>query len=542
MAPARASRAETLLMHGSTDIEAFTPILMGFADASPGLRIIYEQRSTNEIYLLAERACLDGEAGADLLVSSSVDQQVKLVNDGCAQPHVSPETQSLPSWANWRDEVFGVTSEPAVMVYNRALVPAGDVPRSRFDLIDLLRPPGNLFVGRIATYDIERSGLGLSLCLSGCAAGNDVRPADRSLRPQRCRRYLLLRRDHRLGCRGGISDRLQYAGLLCARNVPPRMIASGVVALSDYTLVLSRAALVPRNASNASAAKRFIDFALSKVGRGLLADAALIVSFDASSEEDATALQTAGSASGRSRFPRRCLSASTDKSEGCSSNSGRPASTPVERYPSEPTNDRIWRLLGSINACPEPEPATPIAFPPTNRSVRSRFPGLLCNPAQNDIVCGLTLFWDQGVRDRCRKSNSVKAKRSFPKAIERVLLQDPLRSSRDFLEYPRLGGERPDRNDRHLRRGRNHRRNERDRQRPEIGVRGGRRADALQALYGGRDHQPTRGRSAGGDGICAHDESGGSRLDQKDVLVDQPARVSGAMPGRRRHLEDSLFG
>ena len=158
--PSENAARETLLIHGSTDIEAFTPILEGFADASPNLRIIYEQRSTNEIYVLAERACTGGGGNADLLVSSSIDQQIKLVNDGCAQPHVSPQTEALPSWANWRDEVFGLTSEPAVSVYNRALVPPGDVPQSRFDLIDLLRPSGNLYTGRIATYDIEQSGLG----------------------------------------------------------------------------------------------------------------------------------------------------------------------------------------------------------------------------------------------------------------------------------------------------------------------------------------------------------------------------------------------
>ncbi len=288
------SARETLLIHGSTDIEAFMPILTGFAGASPNLRIIYEQRSTNEIYLLAERACIDGKADADLLVSSSVDQQIKLVNDGCAQLHVSPETQTLPSWANWRDEVFGVTLEPAVMVYNRALVPPGDVPRSRFDLIDLLRSSGNLYAGRIATYDIERSGLGYLFAFvdaqQATTFGRLIEAFGRSDVVATC-------------CSAEIIDAVAEGEYLIAYNMLgsyalARAAADdriGVVAPSDYTLILSRAALVPRDAANARAGKRFIDFALSGIGRQLLAEAALIVSFDGAAEDDTAVLPTAAS-------------------------------------------------------------------------------------------------------------------------------------------------------------------------------------------------------------------------------------------------------
>ena len=91
-------------------------------------------------------------------MSSAVDQLVELVNDGCALPHRSAETAALPPARNWRDEVFGVTREPAVIIYNRDLVPPEEAPRSRFDLIDLLRPADTRFAGRVATYDIEALG------------------------------------------------------------------------------------------------------------------------------------------------------------------------------------------------------------------------------------------------------------------------------------------------------------------------------------------------------------------------------------------------
>ncbi|MEQ9327792.1 MAG: ABC transporter substrate-binding protein, partial [Rhodospirillales bacterium] len=160
LGPPPETAARELHIHGSTDVAPFHPILERFSTLNPDLFIRYEQRGTNDIYDKAAAACDENRASADLLISSSIDQQVKLVNDGCAQPHVSAGTAAVPDWAKWRNEVFGLTRELAVIVYNRDLVPEADVPASRFDLIALLRRPGGRYAGKIATYDIERSGLG----------------------------------------------------------------------------------------------------------------------------------------------------------------------------------------------------------------------------------------------------------------------------------------------------------------------------------------------------------------------------------------------
>jgi ABC-type Fe3+ transport system substrate-binding protein len=77
---------------------------------------------------------------------------------------------------------------------------------------------------------------------------------------------------------------------LARAEVDPRI---GVVAPADYTLILARAALIPRWAENPEPAKRFIDFLLSEEGRQQLAEASLIVSFG-SSEEGGSPLLSGG--------------------------------------------------------------------------------------------------------------------------------------------------------------------------------------------------------------------------------------------------------
>ncbi|MEO0819271.1 MAG: ABC transporter substrate-binding protein [Pseudomonadota bacterium] len=268
--------APRFVIHGSADIERFAPILDAFAARMPALRIVYEQRTTNDIYARAAAACAAGEASAHLLVSSSIDQQVRLVNDGCAEPHRSRVTDAAPAWARWRDEVFGLTREPAVMVYNRTLVPAAEVPRSRFDLIDLLRPAENRYTGRIATYDVERSGLGY---LFAFADSQQATTFGRLIEAFGRNRVAVAASSAALieGVASGdylVAYNILGSYALARAEEDPRL---GVVAPADYTLLLTRAALIPRGAGQPAAARAFIDFALGKAGQALLAEALLIV-------------------------------------------------------------------------------------------------------------------------------------------------------------------------------------------------------------------------------------------------------------------------
>lgn len=288
LGPTPETAARRLVIEGSTDVTPFRPILEGFSARNPDIAIRYEQRGTNDIYDRAAAACDAGEAGADLLVSSSIDQQVKLVNDGCAQAHVSPGTATVPDWAKWRNEVFGLTRELAVIVYNRDLVVGEDVPSSRFDLIDLLRRPGGRYAGKIATYDIERSGLGYLFAFADSQAattfGRLIEAFGRNNVVATC-------------CSAEIIDGVAEGRYLIAYNLlgsyalarsrnDPRI---GILPPSDYTLVMSRAGLVPRHARNPEAAKQLIDYMLSPEGRRLFSASGLMVdSMNHPTEDDGT--------------------------------------------------------------------------------------------------------------------------------------------------------------------------------------------------------------------------------------------------------------
>ncbi len=271
--------AHRLTVRGTTDIVLFGPVLRAFTAAYPQYVVDYEQWGSNDLYATADQACRIGQPSADMLISSAVDLQVRLVNDGCARPHRSDATGRLPAEANWRNEVFGITREPAVLVYNKVLVPASEAPRSRFDLIDLLRPVGSRYAGRVATYDIEQSGLGYLFAFvdsqQATTFGSLIEAFGRSGAIATC-------------CSAEIIDGVVSGRYLIAYNVLgsyalARAEASpelAVVAPEDYTLVLSRAALIPKHAAHANDAGLLLDFLLSDEGQREMTDVRLIVSLD----------------------------------------------------------------------------------------------------------------------------------------------------------------------------------------------------------------------------------------------------------------------
>ena len=265
-----------LQIRSTTDIDLIAPILRAFSGQHPDLRIDYQQWGSNELYLTATQACAGQAQPADFLLSSAVDLQVQLVNDGCAQSHVSAMTRALPATANWRNELFGLTREPAVLVFNRALVPPDEAPKSRFDLLDLLRRDGGPYDGKVATYDIEASGLGYLFAFADAEQattfGSLLEGFGRAHSVATC-------------CSAEIIAGVEQGRWLVAYNVLgsnalARAAANpdlAVVAPEDYTLMLQRAGLVPRGAANPADAGALIDFLLSDTGRTLLAEAHLIV-------------------------------------------------------------------------------------------------------------------------------------------------------------------------------------------------------------------------------------------------------------------------
>lgn len=257
--------AETLAILSTTDIAAAKPLLQAYLATRPGLAVDYVVASANSIH----QAIAEEAQPYDLVISSAMDLQMKLANDGLALPQGIDAATGLPHWARWRDLVFGFALEPVVIVAAASAFPPDDLPRTRRDLIERLRDAPDRFRGRIGTYDPAASGAGYLFATQDTSFGNTFwRLAE-----------VMGRLDTRLYCCSGDMIRdLAEERLLVAYNVVgsyalvSNASGSGLVIIEpeDFTLLLIRTALVPASARNPDLGGDFLAFLLSPAGQAAL--------------------------------------------------------------------------------------------------------------------------------------------------------------------------------------------------------------------------------------------------------------------------------
>ena len=261
---APAARRVTVL--AATDRIAVQPLIDGFQHRYPDYQVDYRESGTVEMY--EHFLAVDGK-GADVLWSSAMDLQMKLVNDGYAMRYESPHAPSLPRWAVWKHEAYGATYEPVGIAYRRQqLAPTRFRERMRrwrrccaptrsaftgasspttLNVPALVPDRGSRCNGHTYSWELVRA-------LGACQAG---------LYPERraCSRP----------CPPAGRCGLQRAGHLCGSlcTAQPR---SRRALPSDYTLVMSRVAFIARDAPNPQGARLWLDHLLSQEGQRLLAE------------------------------------------------------------------------------------------------------------------------------------------------------------------------------------------------------------------------------------------------------------------------------
>src|SRR5512132_4701677 len=103
-----ATKQGKVVVYATTDAARASPLVKAFEAKYPGISVEYDDLNSTELYnrFISEEAA--GSGTGDLLWSSAMDLQVKLVADGYALAYKSPELPNLPEWAvHFPDELIG---------------------------------------------------------------------------------------------------------------------------------------------------------------------------------------------------------------------------------------------------------------------------------------------------------------------------------------------------------------------------------------------------------------------------------------------------
>ncbi|KQS47102.1 MULTISPECIES: ABC transporter substrate-binding protein [unclassified Sphingomonas] len=269
------ARAERQVrIYGNADRAELLPVVAAFRKRYPGITVLYADIGSTEMYRRFVTETRAKKMSADLVWSSAMDLQVKLINDGFAQGYASPEKPALPPVSVWKNMGFGVTAEPIGIVYNKRLVPPAQVPRTHAALETWLRKNARALTGRVTTFDPARSNVGYLYLSEDLAITRDTRSlleAIAATKPVLSRTSEPMLRGVAEG-RQAIAYNVIGSYAVERARTDPRI---GVAFLQDYTIVTSRIAFIAREAAHPAAAKLFLDFLLSREGQSLLAKRSL---------------------------------------------------------------------------------------------------------------------------------------------------------------------------------------------------------------------------------------------------------------------------
>jgi iron(III) transport system substrate-binding protein len=266
-----AKKEGKVVIYSTTDTAAATPLINDFKALYPGISVEYNDMNSTELYnrFISERAA--GGGSADVLWSSAMDLQIKLVNDGNALTYASPEIASLPGWSVWKNEAFGTTYEPIAIVYNKRLLTGDEIPQSHADMLRVFTQKADKLKGKVTTYDIEKSGVGFLLITQDAKTNAGFWDFVRGLGA--------------IGPRfqsssGTMMERISSGENLLGYNIFASYAALrakkdpgiGIVLPKDYTMVMSRVMFASKTAKNLNAAKVWVDYILSKRGQTIIAN------------------------------------------------------------------------------------------------------------------------------------------------------------------------------------------------------------------------------------------------------------------------------
>ncbi|HEY2628475.1 MAG TPA: ABC transporter substrate-binding protein [Usitatibacter sp.] len=265
-----AAKAEgKVVIYSALDTKAAQPLVRDFNAVYPDIKVEYNDMNSTELYnrFIAESAA--GQGGADVMWSSAMDLQVKLVDDGKAMEYKSPESAKLPAWSLYKNMAYGTTFEPAVFIYNKRLVTGDEIPTDHASFAKIINTHADKYKGKVTTYDIEKSGVGFMFVVQDTKYFPGMKDIEKGFGATSYKVY---------GSTGNMLEKTSSGEHLLGYNVlgsyalvrAKKDPGLGVVLPKDYTLVLSRVIFIGKGAKNPNAAKLWVDYVLSQRGQKMI--------------------------------------------------------------------------------------------------------------------------------------------------------------------------------------------------------------------------------------------------------------------------------
>lgn len=231
---------------GVVSEERIAPLIAVIESRVPGSQLSYVRLSSAQIAAEAKRA----PAPFDIALFSSPDIAVSVANEGYA---VKTEPSGNAMDVQWRHEVFGLWSDPAVIVLRREAF-LDRLPRTRIELVRALEQNTSRFSHRVGIVNIGIDDVSYLLASQDSIRTSLYWRLMRAVGSSNARIYDTTE-DLLAAFRAGEVDALYNVPLSALQAAPPMPENVEIVVPQDYMLAVPWTVLIPKNAVNLRGAR-----------------------------------------------------------------------------------------------------------------------------------------------------------------------------------------------------------------------------------------------------------------------------------------------
>lgn len=260
-----------LTIWGALDPPAMDHILKEFHKNSEYPEARYTELNTIDLY----DSFLHSDEQPDIILSSAMDLQVKLVNDGYAHRFAARSQGHQPEWASWRNELFGFSIEPAAILYNTRKINKNTLPQTHVELGKWIIGNMDEINGRIGTYDITKSALGYLFASQDSIHNDQYFALIESMGKANLNLYRSSAKmiaDLKAGDISIVYNAVGSYALAYSQQHPEIQILQ----MQDYLPTIYRTAFINKNSKRKAESEKFINFLLSTRGQAAIARAKMI--------------------------------------------------------------------------------------------------------------------------------------------------------------------------------------------------------------------------------------------------------------------------
>lgn len=245
------------------------PVLEGFKKLYPWIEVQTLDLGSSEVFerYYSERA--SGSRTGDLIIAGAVDKWLQLLAKGEAVDYESPEIPKLPKWSVPRKGLYTVSADPMVIVWNNALVPEADRPKSLADIGKLAQAKPAEYKNKITTYNAATEAFGLNINWAytkkyGEKSWDLLGQLGKVVRPERSAGPMVEKVTS-----GEYKIAYFVSGIVLFPKLddPARAKLLGWVYPSDGTPIVLRGMAIPKGVTNVNSAKLMLDYILSHDGQ-----------------------------------------------------------------------------------------------------------------------------------------------------------------------------------------------------------------------------------------------------------------------------------